>query len=192
VIFFPLRKESGLRIIPHLGDWWILFGLNMLWLCNAFFYSLMPLWKSFIHTHTHTHTQNIWKVFLSMRFIIVHCHYTISDCCSSNCWTLTHCMNVRYNRLWTNEQSFVSAMSVLSTDNILMWICEVMCAIKGDNLWVTVCLCYSWEMALNISLRESFINMLDWKGIQKKEGEVNSINAYMTNDEVCPWILNGS
>jgi hypothetical protein len=84
---FSLRKESGLRIIPHLGDWWILFGLNLLWLCNGLFFT--PLCHSenlsylsfyiciYIYIYIYIIYTQYMKSFLSVRFIIVHCHYTI-------------------------------------------------------------------------------------------------------------------
>jgi hypothetical protein len=41
---------------------------------------------------------------------------------------------------------------------------------------------YLWEMAVNIGLDMSFDNMWDWKGIREKATEVNSTEAYITND----------
>lgn len=45
---------------------------------------------------------------------------------------------------------------------------------EEDDLWLTICACYSSEIALNTSLCVSIDNMQDWRGIQK-EAEVNSI-----------------
>jgi hypothetical protein len=42
---------------------------------------------------------------------------------------------------------------------------------------------YSWEVTLNAGLDVSLGNMWDWKGIREKSVEVNSTNAYVSNDE---------
>jgi hypothetical protein len=36
---------------------------------------------------------------------------------------------------------------------------------KGVVYDLTICACYSWEMALNIDIDASFNKMYDWKGI---------------------------
>jgi hypothetical protein len=55
-------------------------------------------------------------------------------------------------------QCFVSVCHIYSVSiyNILIWICELY---KGDRLQLTVCVCYSWETALDIDLNMSFNNM---------------------------------
>jgi hypothetical protein len=37
---------------------------------------------------------------------------------------------------------------------------------KGDELWLIICACYSWEMALNIGLDVSLDNM----GLERNTG----------------------
>jgi hypothetical protein len=43
--------------------------------------------------------------------------------------------------------------------------------------------CYSWGIALNVSLDTLLHNMQIWKEIREKEEEAYSIKAYITNDE---------
>jgi hypothetical protein len=60
-----------------------------------------------------------------------------------------------------------------------MWIFEMQYVIpyKGDCLRLTICMCYSRAVVLNIGLDASFDNMLDWKGAREKSGEVNVRNV---------------
>jgi hypothetical protein len=51
------------------------------------------------------------------------------------------------------------------------------------------CACYLWKMVLTAGLGTMF-DMWDWKGIQEKAG-VNSMKAYISNDETSHRILNG-
>jgi hypothetical protein len=69
--------------------------------------------------------------------------------------------------------------------------CKSSILYNGDCLLFIICVCYSWEMALNVGLDASLDNMQDWKGIREKAGEVNSTKAYITNDEISRCILNG-
>jgi hypothetical protein len=62
---------------------------------------------------------------------------------------------------------------------------------KGNRLRLTACLCYSWEMALNVGHNISFDSMYYWKEIRKDAGDGNSPQACVTNDETSRWILNG-
>jgi hypothetical protein len=55
---------------------------------------------------------------------------------------------------------------------------------------LTICACYSWELVLYISLITSFNNIQDWIGIWEKPGNINTVKAYVTNDEISYWIFN--
>lgn len=49
-----------------------------------------------------------------------------------------------------------------------MWICELSYTIwRRRFLLLTVCACYSWQMALNIGLDVSFGKMCDWKILEE-------------------------
>jgi hypothetical protein len=54
---------------------------------------------------------------------------------------------------------------------------------KGDCLWLAICACYSWKMALNVDLDYHSITQ-DWKGTREKVGGVTSKKAYITNGEI--------
>jgi hypothetical protein len=64
----------------------------------------------------------------------------------------------------------------VNTDNDLYGYVKCSILYQGENLGLTVCACYSWEMALIIGLE-------NWKGIGEKEGEVKSLKACMLNHE---------
>jgi hypothetical protein len=76
-------------------------------------------------------------------------------------------------------QYFVSMCHVYS-EYLWYFHVDIYCSIlyKEDGLQVNICVRYSWEMALNMSLD----NMWDWKGLWETAGEVNSMEAYITND----------
>jgi hypothetical protein len=42
---------------------------------------------------------------------------------------------------------------------------------------------YLWEIALNVSFNALLDNILDWKGMCEKAWKVNSVKAYITNDD---------
>jgi hypothetical protein len=48
---------------------------------------------------------------------------------------------------------------------------------------MTIYAYYKWKVALIISLHASFNNTPDRKGIWERAEEVNSMKAYITNDE---------
>jgi hypothetical protein len=48
---------------------------------------------------------------------------------------------------------------------------------------LTVCVGHLWEITLIIGLCVSFNNMLDWKGILEKTGEINSAQACIRDYE---------
>jgi hypothetical protein len=56
----------------------------------------------------------------------------------------------------------------------------------------TIYACSSWEISLKVRLDVSFDNMQYWNGINEKAREVNSMEAYMRNDETSCRIFNGS
>jgi hypothetical protein len=58
---------------------------------------------------------------------------------------------------------------------------------EEDSLQLTICECYSWEMALQVGLDVWF----DWKGVWEDGGKVNSAKAYTRNDESSRSIFNG-
>jgi hypothetical protein len=61
----------------------------------------------------------------------------------------------------------------------------------GDGIWLNVCECDSWGMALNFVLKKSFDSMEDRKGIRDNKGEVNGTNTFLTHEEKSRLILNG-
>jgi hypothetical protein len=73
-----------------------------------------------ISTSVRIHTS-----FLSVRFVIVIAHFQVII--ATNCPALTHCMIVSYVVCHKQRSSSISVYRVhsVSTDNILMWICEV-------------------------------------------------------------------
>jgi hypothetical protein len=52
---------------------------------------------------------------------------------------------------------------------------------KGDDLQLTICVCYSLEMAINVIV--SF-DMQGWKGIWEEAEVVNSAKPYAMNDDM--------
>jgi hypothetical protein len=55
---------------------------------------------------------------------------------------------------------------------------------KWDGLQLaTTFAYYSWEMRLNSGFEVSFDSKQDYKGLWKIAGEVNSMKAYIMNDE---------
>jgi hypothetical protein len=92
--------------------------------------------------------------FASVRFIIIITNYGLR-------YQQT---NLR-SRSWTRNQSFVCIVPI-------MWIlifccgcvkCSILC--KVDNIWFTICACFSWEMALNVGLGASFDNVVTMYGV---------------------------
>jgi hypothetical protein len=63
-----------------------------------------------------------------------------------------------------------------------MLICEMQYTIihKGADSPLNISACYLWKMALNEGLNASFDNMHNWKEIQEKRVEINSMKAYIT------------
>jgi hypothetical protein len=55
--------------------------------------------------------------------------------------------------------------------------------VQRDGLGFIICVCYSWEMALNVGLDASFNNIKAGKVIQEKGRKVNSMKACITNYE---------
>jgi hypothetical protein len=53
---------------------------------------------------------------------------------------------------------------------------------KGDDLRLTICAYYAWEVALNVGLDLSCCNIYDWKAKREIAGDVNSEKAYITNE----------
>jgi hypothetical protein len=105
-----------------------------------------------------------------------------------NCKALTCCVNINYVlcHKWVISPLFQFIASILWV-LIIFWCGYVMCR---ENLWSTICGCYSWEIMLSVSLDVLFCNMQDWKGIREKAHEVDSTKAYTTNDKTSQWILN--
>jgi hypothetical protein len=64
---------------------------------------------------------------------------------------------------------------------------------KGNSLCLAICACYSWEIAINIGLDASFIDMQGSKGLWEKVGEINGMKVYLLNDEIflfnSQWLL---
>jgi hypothetical protein len=81
----------------------------------------------------------------------------------------------------------VSAVVYVSIPQVLMMFqcgcvnCSTLC--KGNGVRLNICVCYSWEMELNVGLDVSFDKMWDWKRIRKKAEEFNSTKMYITNVE---------
>jgi hypothetical protein len=53
---------------------------------------------------------------------------------------------------------------------------------KGDDLRLTICAYYSWEMASDVSLGVSFHNIWYLVGIGEEAEEVRRTKAYVKND----------
>jgi hypothetical protein len=61
----------------------------------------------------------------------------------------------------------------------------VKCSIlyEGSGSRLTICRCYSWEIALNVGLDVSFKDLQEWKGIREKVWQVNRTKSYVADDE---------
>jgi hypothetical protein len=62
---------------------------------------------------------------------------------------------------------------------------------KGDSAPLSICVCYLWEMALNIHRERSFDIMEGWKGIQENAWKVSSLKGFVRNSETSCSILTG-
>jgi hypothetical protein len=88
--------------------------------------------------------------------------------------TLYECKSCSRSRM--SDQSFVSVYDITSLHRFshIFWCGYVKCSIlnKGDDLRLSICACYSWEMALNVGLDVSFDNMYDCKLILERGGKL--------------------
>jgi hypothetical protein len=93
---------------------------------------------------------------------IYHCHYSTSGNHNNELLSVNTlherklCSKSRMSKQVLFE-CIVSIMWVL----IIIWCVYVKCSIlsKGDSLKLTLCVCYSWEVALKVDLEASFDNI---------------------------------
>jgi hypothetical protein len=112
----------------------------------------------------------IHKKFVSVKSIILTTQFHVVI--ASNSRMLKRCMNICYVIGYERATSplFQCMFYSVITDNILMWNYKVSIMSKGDCLRLTLCACYSWEMAIQVGLDASFDNMWD----DTEADEVNS------------------
>jgi hypothetical protein len=113
---------------------------------------------------------------------------------ATNYGAFTRSMNIKsWNRSQTSYQSFdqVHCACYVSTDVILIWICEVRCTIQKKRFMIYYLRMFFVRDEVNVCLYTSFDNMYEWIVIRKKSADVNITKAYITNCGTSRWLFSG-